>query len=95
MQANSPHPTIEENRMADDKFLDLKKEAQIAAIRACFQFREGAGWFTAEGVFVGKDADDVIAALVDLEAAEIDAIGDCMSGCCMVTPRLEDFVRRS
>ncbi len=81
--------------MADDKFVDLAREAQIAAVRTRFQCREGAGWFTAEGVFVGKDEDDVIAALIDLEAAEIDAIGDCMSGCCMVAPRLEAFVRRS
>ena len=81
--------------MADDKFVDLPKEARIAAVRARFQFREGAGWFTAHGAFVGKDEDDVVAALIDLEAAEIDAIGDCMSGCCMVAPRLEDFVRRS
>lgn len=81
--------------MADNKFVDLSKEAQIATVRARFQRRERAGWFSAEGAYVGKDEDDVVAALIDLEAAEINAIGDCMSGCCMVAPRLEDFVRRS
>ena len=45
------------------------------------------------GVFAGKDEGDVIAALIDLEDAEINAVGDCMSGCCMVQPKFEDFVR--
>ena len=44
-------------------------------------------------IIVGAAVDDVIAALIDLEDAEINAVGDCMSGCCMMQPKFEDFVR--
>jgi len=80
--------------MPDDKFIDLPKERQRAEVKARFQHRGGAGWFTPEGVFAGATEAEVIAALIDLEEAEINAIGDCMGGCSMVSPRLEDFVRK-
>lgn len=80
--------------MLHEKFVDLPRERQIEAVRSRFHHREGSGWFTAEGVFAGASEADVIAALVDLEEAEIAAIGDCMGGCPMIAPRLEDFVRR-
>ena len=78
--------------MNDLKFVDLTRTLQEDQVRARFQQRQ-TGWFTAEGLYVGKDTEEVIAALIDLEAAEIEAIGDCMSGFCMVQPKLEDFVR--
>jgi hypothetical protein len=80
--------------MHADKFMDLPQAQQKEQVTIRFQFREGAGWFTLEGVFVGRSVEDVIAALIDLEEAEINTIGDCMTGCCMVPPRLEDFVRK-
>ena len=80
--------------MQDVKFVDLSLDEQKEAIRNRFEWRKGVGWFTAEGIFAGSGEEDVIAVLVELEAAEISAIGDCMSGCCMVAPRLEDFVRK-
>ena len=80
--------------MSERKFVDLSREEQTAAVRSRFCFRPDQGWCTPEGAFVGKDEGDVIAALIDLEEAEINAIGDCMTGCCMVQPRLEDFVRK-
>jgi len=80
--------------MEDEKFVDLPRERQREAVRTRFQHRQGVGWFTPEGVFAGVNETDVIAALIDLEAAEIDAIGDCMGGCSMIAPRLEDFVRK-
>ena len=80
--------------MQDVKFVDLPADQQIEAVRNRFQWREGTGWFTAEGTFAGAREAEVVAALIDLEAAEIAAIGDCMGGCCMVAPKLEDFVRR-
>lgn len=76
-----------------DKFIDLTREQQTEQVKAQFQFREAAGWFTADGIFAGKSVDDVIAALIDLEEAEINSIGDCMTGFCVVQPKLEDFVR--
>ena len=79
--------------MAEKKFIDLSREQQLAEVHSRFQFRQGSGWYTAGGVFAGKDESDVIAALIDLEDAEINAVGDCMSGCCMVQPKFEDFVR--
>jgi hypothetical protein len=81
--------------MHNDKFVDWTKAAQIEAVKARFQYRKGAGWFTPEGIFAGKNETDVIGALIDLEEAEINAIGDCMGGCCMVSPQLGDFVRNS
>lgn len=80
--------------MHGDKFIDLAPEEQRAQVRHRFQFRKDAGWFTPEGIFAGRSEEDVIAALIDLEEAEINTIGDCMTGCCMVPPRLEDFVRK-
>jgi hypothetical protein len=81
--------------MLNDKFVDLDRKVQIEEIKARFHYREGAGWYTPEGIFAGNNEADVIAALIDLEEAEINAIGDCMGGCCMLAPRLEDFVRKS
>ena len=78
--------------MSDVKFVDLPRQLQEDQVRARFQHRQ-TGWFTAEGLYAGRNIEEVIAALIDLEAAEIEAIGDCMSGCCMVQPKLEDFVR--
>ncbi len=80
--------------MNDRKFVDLPSQEQRRQVQERFRFRQGTGWFTAEGEFAGTAEEDVIAALIDLEAAEIDAIGDCMSGCCMVQPKLTDFVRK-
>lgn len=80
--------------MQDVKFVDLSLDEQLKTVRKRFQWKDGAGWFTADGIFAGSSEGDVIAALVDLEAAEISAIGDCMGGCCMVAPRLEEFVRK-
>ena len=80
--------------MQDVKFVDLSVDEQLESVRKHFQWKEGVGWFTIDGIFAGSSEVDVIAALVDLEAAEISAIGDCMGGCCMVAPRLEEFVRK-
>lgn len=76
------------------KFVDLTREQQREEVHNRFRFQENAGWFTPEGVFAGSNVKEVIAALIDLEEAEINTIGDCMTGCCMVPPRLEDFVRK-
>ena len=81
--------------MHDEKFVDLPRKTQIEEVRTRFHYREGVGWYSLEGVFAGKNEGDVIAALIDLEEAEISAIGDCMGGCCMISPRLEDFVRKN
>ncbi len=81
--------------MHGDKFVDLTTEQQREAVKVRFQYREGLGWFTGEGIFAGATEADVIGALIDLEEAEINAIGDCMGGCCMVSPQLGDFVRKS
>ena len=80
--------------MAEKKFIDLAREQQLAEVHSRFQFREGLGWHTVDGVFAGKDEADVIAALIDLEEAEINAVGDCMTGFCTIQPKLEDFVRK-
>ncbi|MGE4560208.1 MAG: hypothetical protein AB7E77_08405 [Desulfobulbus sp.] len=76
------------------KFIDMPREQQVAEVCKRFQFREGSGWHTVEGTFAGADEDAVIAALIDLEEAEINAIGDCMTGFCVVQPKFEDFVRK-
>ena len=81
--------------MHDQKFVDLSREMQLEEVTTRFQYRKGTGWFTPEGIFAGKNETDVIEALIDLEEAEINAIGDCMGGCCMVSPQLGDFVRKS
>jgi len=80
--------------MLSEKFVDLPNEQQLEHVRHRFLYREEAGWFTPEGVFAGRTDTEVIAALIDLEDAEISAIGDCMTGGCMLTPKLEDFVRK-
>jgi len=76
------------------KFIELPRQQQIAEVKKNFQFREGDGWYTKDGTFAGANEGDVIAALIDLEEAEINAVGDCMSGFCMVQPKFEDFVRK-
>lgn len=80
--------------MEPEKFADLPRQRQESEVCARFQYREGSGWWAAEGYFVGAGTSEVIQALIDLEAAEIEAIGDCMGGCSMVSPKLEDFVRK-
>lgn len=81
--------------MLPEKFMDLPHELQLEQVNNRFLYREMAGWFTPEGTFAGRTAAEVIAALIDLEDAEINAIGDCMTGSCMLTPKLEDFVRKT
>ncbi len=81
--------------MLTDTFANLSREQRTEQVRNRFQFKEGKGWFTPEGVFAGGTIEDVISALIDFEEAEINAIGDCMTGCCMKPPRLEDFVKKS
>ncbi len=78
----------------DKKFVDLSLEEQIRHVAACFSYQEGKGWFSNEGEFAGMSLEKVIAALIDFEDAEINAIGDCMSGYCLTQPKLSDFVRK-
>jgi hypothetical protein len=52
--------------MHAEKFIDLSRAQQKERVHNRFQFREGVGWFTPEGIFVGRSAEDVIAALIDL-----------------------------
>jgi len=80
---------------ANTKFIDLSREEQKADVHNRFQYREGAGWYTSEGLFAGKNEADVIAALIDLEDAEINAVGDCMTGFCTMQPKLEHFTRKT
>jgi hypothetical protein len=81
--------------MHGDKFVDLPQAKQLKEVHARFRYHAGQGWFTPEGLFCGPTEDDVICALIDLEEAEINAIGDCMTGSCMLSPSLADFVRKS
>ncbi|MGI6656422.1 MAG: hypothetical protein ACOX5Z_06300 [Desulfobulbus sp.] len=76
-------------------FSTLSAAEQRHEVRRRFHLQEGVGWHSGEGVFVGTTEEDVIAALIDLEEAEINAIGDCMGGCPMIQPKLEDFVRKA
>jgi hypothetical protein len=98
--AGKKAPIQQDNRqeskggMTEDRLVDLTAEQRNRLVRERFSFREGAGWFTPEGVFAGRNEAAVFTALLDLEEAEINAIGDCMTGACMVMPRLEDFVRK-
>ncbi len=78
---------------ANTKFIELPKEQQIAEVHQRFEYREDLGWYTKEGSFAGANEGDVIAALIDLEEAEINAVGDCMSGFCQIQPKFEDLVR--
>lgn len=80
--------------MPFEKFVDLPKDRQLEQVRTRFHSQGDEGWFTPEGLFAGSTEEEVIAALIDLEDAEINTIGDCMTGSCMVPPRLEDFVRK-
>jgi len=78
----------------EPKFIDLPQQAQVAHVHDHFDFRQEAGWYTKEGEFAGANEQDVIAALIDLEEAEINSIGDCMTGFCVVQPKFTDFVRK-
>ena len=81
--------------MFSGKFIDLALKEQKQEVHSRFQYRPDSGWFTAEGMFVGSSEEEVIAALIDLEEAEINSVGDCMTGFCVVAPKLEDFVRKA
>jgi len=93
-QPGSPQPPTPSGPTLTVKFVDLPRQEQLNQVCHRFCYQEGAGWFTPEGVYAGKNADEVIVALIELEDAEINAIGDCMTGSCMLTPKLEDFVRK-
>jgi hypothetical protein len=80
--------------ISNSKFSELSQEQQVAEVRQRFHFRHDSGWHTMEGTFAGANENDVIAALIDLEEAEINAVGDCMTGFCVIQPQLEDFVRK-
>ncbi len=82
----------ERNRMQTPKFIELDSGEKNIYVKTHFKWREGGGWYTEEGVYGGKNIDDVITALIEFEDAEINAIGDCMTGFCQVQPRFEDFV---
>lgn len=77
------------------KFIDKSSEEQRQHVAEHFTWKEEQGWFSAEGEFVGATAEDVIAALIDLEDAEINSIGDCMTGFCVTPPKLAEFVRKN
>ncbi len=81
--------------MLDGKFFSLSREAQEQHVRDNFEHRGNSGWFTQEDTFAGATINDVIAALIDLEDATINAVGDCMSGFCVTPPKLDDFVRKN
>lgn len=76
------------------KFVDLPRQEQVEQVRQSFCHQAGQGWFTPEGVYAGSTTEEVVMALIELEDAEINAIGDCMTGSCMLMPRLEDFVKK-
>ena len=79
---------------ADKKFIDLSLEEQKAHVHEHFEHRQEDGWYTKKGEFAGANEKDVIAALIDFEEAEINSIGDCMGGICVIQPKFEDFVRK-
>jgi|GEM_PF-1172740 len=81
--------------MYSGKFIDKSSEEQQRYVEEQFTRKQDQGWFSAAGEFVGATVEDVIEALIDLEDAEINSIGDCMSGFCVTPPKLADFVRRS
>lgn len=76
-------------------FSTLSPLEQRQHVHREFRHDPAGGWWSADGVFAGKSEEDVIAALLDLEEAEIAAIGDCMGGCSMISPKLQDFVRKA
>ncbi len=81
--------------MDKGKFIDLPEDEQRSYVHEHFTFdAKQEGWLNNEGLFCGRHEDDVIAALIDLEDAEINSIGDCMSGYCVTPPKLADFVRK-
>ncbi len=82
-------------KMKKRKFVDLSRKEQVEHVEKYFKFKDGGGWFAADGVFAGVSLQDVIAALIDFEDAEINSIGDCMSGYCLTQPKFSDFVRKS
>ncbi len=82
-------------KMKNKKFVDLSQDEQVVHVTSCFTLRDGHGWYGADGEFAGASVEDVIGALIDFEDAEINAIGDCMTGYCLTQPRLSDFVRKS
>ncbi len=81
--------------MKKRKFVELSREEKIEHVENHFEFKDGGGWFSADGVFAGMSPQDVIAALIDFEDAEINSIGDCMAGYCLTQPKFSDFVRKS
>ena len=72
----------------------LSPVEQQQQVHQDFRHDPASGWWSADGVFAGKSEEDVIAALLALEEAEIASIGDCMGGCPMISPKLQDFVRK-
>ena len=86
-------PTIEKI-MYSGKFIDLPEEDKKDYIKAAFVFKEDQGWFSSKGEYAGADIEEVIKVLIDLEDAEINSIGDCMSGMCVTPPQLSDFVKK-
>ena len=78
----------------DELFSSLPREQQLSRVREEFFYTDKSGWFSKDGLFVGRTEYEVIAALLDLEEAEIACIGDCMGGSPMIAPKLEDFVRK-
>ena len=74
-------------------FSTLSPAEQRQLVHKDFRYDQESGWWSADGVFAGKSEEDVIAALRELEEAEISSIGDCMGGCSMISPKLQDFVR--
>lgn len=80
--------------MYDGKFIDKPQAEQHRYVQEQFVCKEGEGWFTAEGEYAGATVEDVVLALIDLEDAAINSIGDCMSGFCVTPPTLTDFVRK-
>ena len=76
-------------------FAAMSPAEQLQHVHAAFCYDAASGWWSADGIFAGKTEGDVIAAVLDLEEAEIAGIGDCMGGCPMITPKLQDFVRKA
>lgn len=80
--------------MYDGKFVDLSREKQLAYVCDHFIYKKGEGWHNSNDEFCGQTKDDVIRAMIDLEDAEINSIGDCMSGYCVTPPQFMDFVQK-
>ena len=80
--------------MYSGKFIDKTQEEKQTYVQQHFTYTENQGWFSLEGEFAGVTLEAVVQALIDLEDAEINSIGDCMSGFCVTPPKLSDFVRK-